>query len=62
MCLSTVINVDEGKQEEICDHVSNAEVDGDKLTFTDIMGAETVFTGRIVSVDLVENKILVASA
>lgn len=61
MCLSTVIKVQNGVSEPILSQVSSAEVENDKVTFTDIMGVQTEVKGTITSVDLVENKIYVAA-
>ena len=61
MCLSTVIKVVDGKQEQVLNQVSNAEVGEGKVTFTDIMGIQTEVEGTITSVDLVDNKIYVAA-
>lgn len=62
MCLSTVIKVVGDQSEELCNHVSNVEVDGGKVTFVDIMGIRTEVEGTISSIDLVENKIYVAAS
>ena len=60
MCLSTVFVLGEGGElQEVCGYVSSAVVGEGKVTFVDIMGAETVVEGSIASVDLVENKIYV---
>ena len=61
MCLSTVVKVVDGKPaEELLTHVSNAKVEGDTITFVDIIGAETVVRGTINDIDLLENKIFIS--
>ncbi len=63
MCLSTVVKQVEGKDpEEICSNVSEVEVDGDRITFTDIIGSVHEVMGRITCVDLIKNKIFVETA
>ena len=61
MCLSTVVKVVDGKAEEVCSQVSNAEVEDGKVVFVDIMGIRTEVEGSISSVDLIENKIYVSA-
>lgn len=62
MCLSTVYQVIGTDEKMICQHVSSVTIDGDELHFTDIMGGETVLTGKIEKIDLVNNSIIVRSA
>lgn len=64
MCLSTVYKLVDGSDEpeEVCSLVSTAKTDGETVTFKDIMGTETKLTGKISSIDLVQNKIYVACA
>lgn len=61
MCLSTVYQVFGTDEKLLCQHVSSIVIDGEELSFTDIMGGETVVTGRIEKIDLVNNTILVRS-
>lgn len=61
MCLSTVYQVRGEDEQLICQHVSSAVIDGDKVRFTDIMGGETVVTGIIERIDLVNNTIRIRS-
>lgn len=62
MCLSTVVKIVDGKHEELCTHISSVKLADGQLTFTDIMGRETVFSGCIDSIDLVDNKIFVSAS
>ena len=61
MCLSTVYQVLGGDEKLLCQHVSGIEIKGEELCFTDIMGCETVVTGKIEKIDLMNNTILVRS-
>ena len=60
MCLSTVYR--NAKQEEnvLCKMVSSISVDGDTLTFVDIMGQSTTVNGRLVRADLTAGTVIVA--
>ena len=62
MCLSTVYVNEGGQERELCSHVSTATAQEGKVSFTDIMGQTTIVEGRIASVDLVANRILVEAA
>lgn len=59
MCLSTVYQIVDGEPQEVAKLVSGAVVGDGTVTFTDLMGVETVLEGRIASVDLMDNKIVV---
>ena len=61
MCLST--NYKNEKQEDniLCKYVANINVDGDKLTFEDVMGMKTTITGHLVSADLTAGSVIVAA-
>ena len=50
MCLATVYK--ESDNTVICRNVSRIDVDGEKITLRDILGEESVVTGRILMVDL----------
>ena len=60
MCLSTVYQLVDGEPQEVAKLVSNAVVGDGTVTFTDLVGVETVLEGRIASIDLMDNKIIVA--
>lgn len=62
MCLSTVFEERGAQQTKLCEYVSGIRAEGDKITLTDIMGAETVVFGTVKSVDLVQNKIIIQGA
>ena len=59
MCLSTVYNSDGSERTKLAEYVSGVRAEGDKITLTDIMGAETVVYGKLASVDLVQNQIVI---
>lgn len=62
MCLSTVYQMGADGPEELCDHIGSAVTENGSITFTDIMGATTTVKGTIERVDLVGNKIYVATS
>ena len=59
MCLSTVYKADGSERTKLAEYVSTVRSEGDKITLTDIMGAETVIFGAMKSVDLVKNEIVI---
>ena len=61
MCLSTIYKNDKMDDNILCRFVESIEVDGSKLTFTDVMGAVTTITGRLVSANLTAGTIIVAA-
>lgn len=61
MCLSAVYDISGGKEKLMCEHTTSLNVDGNAITFTDIMGDEIVIDGVLKSIDLVKNIILVES-
>ena len=52
MCLATVYDGSRAPDRVLCRNITYIAVDGDKITLTDILGAETVYRGRIVSAEL----------
>lgn len=61
MCLSTVYKNEKQDSSILCKFVANILVDGDKLTFEDVMGVKTTITGRLVSADLTAGSVIVAA-
>ena len=59
MCLSTVYKLKDGEKEKICEYVSGVRNSDGEFVFTDVMGAETIMAGKLRSVDLVKNEILI---
>lgn len=63
MCLSTVYKMTEGQPVFFCKNIQNVESDeSGKLTFTDIMGVRYTSSGKIQSIDLVNNTIHIKEA
>lgn len=61
MCLSTVIQIVDGKENEVMQQVSDALVKDGAVIFADIMGKTTTVEGVISHIDLMENKIYVTA-
>ena len=61
MCLSTIYKNEKQDDNILCKYVANINVDGDKLTFEDVMGIKTTITGRLVSADLTAGSVIVAA-
>ena len=59
MCLSNVYAVKDGDRELLFKNVAAVKQDGEKLLFSDILGVPSELQGEIVSIDLLENIILV---
>lgn len=64
MCLSTVYKVNGNSSEMFCKNIQNVLQDKDsgEIKFRDIMGIEYSLMGRIASIDLVDNNIMVEEA
>ncbi len=62
MCLSTVYR--DARQEEnvLCKFVATIEAQGERLKFTDVLGAETEIEGHLVSADLTNGTVIVQVA
>ena len=52
MCLSTVYQNQPDESNIYCKFVAKIEIDGDTLTFTDVMGDQVTAKGRLLSADL----------
>ncbi len=59
MCLSTVFEVSPEGKNKVCEYVSSIKTRDGEVVLTDIMGIEKVLPGSILSLDLVNNEILV---
>jgi len=62
MCLSTVFEQRGAEQIKLAEYVSSVREEEGKITLTDIMGTETVAYGKLKSVDLVQNRIIIEGA
>ena len=61
MCLSTIYKNEKQEDNILCRYVASINVDGDKLTFEDVMGIKTTITGKLVSADLTAGSVIVAA-
>jgi len=61
MCLSTIYRNVKQDENILCRYVANINVDGEQLTFVDVMGETTTITGRLVSADLTAGTVIVAA-
>ena len=52
MCLSTVYRNKPEEDNIFCKFVAKIDIDGDNLTFTDVMGDQVTARGRLLSADL----------
>lgn len=59
MCLSTVYGRKDGAEREMAQFVSAINVEGDSIVLTDVMGRETVVTGRLVRADLTKGVVVI---
>ena len=59
MCLSTVFEQRGETETKLAEYVSSIREEAGKITLTDIMGTETVVYGKVRSVDLVQNRIVI---
>ena len=61
MCLSTIYKNEKQEDNILCKFVASITVDGNNLTFEDVMGEKTTITGRLVSADLTAGSVIVAA-
>lgn len=61
MCLSTIYKNEKQDDNILCKFVATIEVEGDTLTFVDVMGMVTKITGRLVRADLTAGTVIVAA-
>lgn len=62
MCLSTVYRNEKQEDNILCRFVASIQVDGDQLTFVDVMGERTTISGHLVSADLTAGTVIIAAA
>jgi len=55
MCLSDVIAMKGDAEELLFRNVASVQQKGEQLVFSDILGRQNTVTGRIQSIDLLEN-------
>lgn len=61
MCLSTIYKNEKQDSNVLCQYVATITVDGDQLTFVDVMGETMTITGRLVQADLTAGSVIVAA-
>jgi predicted RNA-binding protein len=59
MCLSTVYKLKDGEKEKICEYVSGVKSADGEFVFTDVMGEEKTVPGKLSSIDLIKNEIII---
>ena len=59
MCLSDAYELKNGERNLDCSRVCGVSADGENVTLTDLMGIRTVVSGKLKSVDLMSNVILI---
>ena len=59
MCLSDAYEVTGSVRRPLLSYVSGISVDGDQITLTDMLGAKKIVSGKLKSVDLTRNVILI---
>ena len=62
MCLSTVYRNSKAKENVCAKYVPKIDVDGNKLTFTDVLGEVIQVEGKLVSADLTAGVVVFAAA
>ena len=61
MCLSTAYYNRKDEDKVAARYVASIDVDGDKITLTDVMGFTTEIIGAIASVDLTGGTVIIAT-
>ena len=59
MCLSDVYVASDGEKKLVMKSAATIKVEGDTLTFTNILGLPTTVKGTIEKVDLMENYVII---
>ena len=61
MCLSTIYKNEKADNNILCRFVATITVDGDQLTFVDVMGESMTLTARLVQADLTAGTVIVSA-
>ena len=61
MCLSTIYRNEKQEDNILCKFVASITVDGNNLTFEDVMGEKMTIAGHLVSADLTAGSVIVAA-
>ena len=59
MCLSTAYEIGGGTEKLIADRITNVSVEDGAVRLTTLLGTQTVVEGRLKSIDLNRNIILI---
>jgi|GEM_PF-1934380 len=59
MCLSLICQRKGAEEIPLFENVARVSVDGTHLTFTDLMGRRMEFSGSVIDMDFLENKVIV---
>ena len=62
MCLSTVYRNSQSEDNICAKFVAKIDVDGNTLTFTDVLGDVTTVEGKLLSADLTAGVVVFAAA
>ena len=62
MCLSTVYRNSKAEENICAKFIAQIEVDGNTLTFTDIMGEVTTVEGSLLSADLTAGVVIFSAS
>ena len=62
MCLSTVARDTKAVENVCAKFVAQIDVEGDTLTFTDVMGLVTTVEGKLLSADLTAGVVIFSAA
>jgi len=62
MCLATAYQKSDNDSKILCKNVTRIDVDGKKITLSNIMGEELIVEGELILVDLLENKVIINCA
>lgn len=62
MCLAAAYKNEQTPENLICKFVSNIGFDNGKIVLTDIMGEDIVLDGKLSTVDLVKNVVVIQCA
>ncbi len=62
MCLSDAYELRDGEQNLVCSRVADVKADGENVFLTNLMGIRTVVPGKLKSVDLMKNIILIEAS
>lgn len=62
MCLSTAYGKKGDESSVLCKNVSKVDIGADSVTLYDLFGSEIVVPGKLISIDLMENTVIIDCA